>query len=356
MEKYLTYLTEDFAADESFQQWVFKENKEAEVFWGKFLEKYPEKQASIKEAITLLRSLVPNKHAEKYAQETQEAIARLQANLRNQKQTVLTVTRNTEKRKVLALSTQQARRIAAGLLVLFTLSALVYFIISNYLGNTTYQTAYGEIQNLTLPDGSKVTLNSNSTLTFAKNWEKGRNREVWLKGEAFFEVEKRIDKERKGLVKFTVHSANVDVEVVGTQFNVWNRQNQVAVVLNEGKVKLNIKGENSEIQTVEMLPNEIVEVFADKQIFTKKKVKTELYTSWKAQEFVFENTPLAEVALKIEEVYGLKVRFQDKQMAKETLTGIIPCKNETLFFDVLSTALDIKIERRNKEVIFSRKK
>jgi ferric-dicitrate binding protein FerR (iron transport regulator) len=355
MEKYLTYLTEDFAADESFQRWVFKESKDADIFWENFLAKYPEKQAQIEEATALLRSLLPNKNAEKYAQETQEAIARLQTSLRKQKQPILTITRNTEKRKVFALSTQ-ARRIAAGLLVLFTLSTLAYFLISNYLGNTTYQTAYGETQNLTLPDGSKVTLNSNSTLTFAKNWEQGKNREVWLNGEAFFEVEKQANAEKKGLVKFTVHSANVDVEVVGTQFNVWNRQNQVAVVLNEGKVKLNIKVENKPTQTVEMLPNEIVEVLADKQTFTKKKVKTELYTSWKAQEFVFENTPLAEVASKIEEVYGLKVKFQDKKMAKETLTGVIPCKNEALFFEVLSTALDIKIEKRDKEVIFSRKR
>lgn len=355
MEKYLTYLTEDFAADESFQRWVFKESKDADVFWENFLAKYPEKQAQIEEAATLLRSLLPNKNAEKYAQETQEAIARLQTSLGKQKQPVLTVTRNTQKRKVFALSTQ-VRRIAASLLVLFTLSALAYFFISNYLGNITYQTAYGETQKLTLPDGSKVTLNSNSTLTFAKNWEQGKSREVWLSGEAFFEVEKQVNTESKGLVKFTVHSANVDVEVVGTQFNVWNRQNQVAVVLNEGKVKLNIKGENKPTQIVEMLPNEIVEVLANQQTFTKKKVKTELYTSWKTQEFVFENTPLSEVASKIEEMYGLKVKFQDKSMAKETLTGVIPCKNEALFFEVLSTALDIKIEKRNKEVIFLRKR
>jgi ferric-dicitrate binding protein FerR (iron transport regulator) len=356
MEKYLTYQIEELAADESFQQWMLKENKDAENFWDNFVQKYPEKQADIQAAQNLLRALTSNKQVEKYAKETQEAIAQFQASLSKQKQTPLKVHKNTDKRNTISFLSSM-RRIAAGLLILLTLGTLAYFIIDNYFGSHTYQTTYGETQVITLPDGSKVTLNSNSILEFPKNWEKNANREVWLSGEAFFEVKKQENIEKQGLTKFIVHSANVDVEVLGTQFNVWNRKSQVAVVLNEGKVKLNIKDENKQVKTVDMLPNERVEVANAKGTFTKIQVKPQIYTSWQAtKEFIFENTPLTRVAEKIEEVYGLRVKFQDKKMESETLTGTLSCKNEKLFFQVLSVALDVKIEKKGKEVVFSRKK
>lgn len=357
MEKYLTYKVEDFVADESFQRWVLGEDKAVASIWGQFVTQYPEKQSEINEAKRLLNALVPNKQAGKYVHETQAAITLFQANLQIQKP-VFEVAKNERPIKTKALTfPARLRRIAAGLVILFTLGALAYFLTNTYLANSTYETAYGQTQKINLPDGSVVTLNSNSHLRVPNTWEAGEAREVWLDGEAFFEVQKQKNGEKQGLIKFIVHSANVDVEVLGTQFNVWNRRNNVAVVLNEGRVKLNIKGKDTPTQIVEMLPNEMVEISDNQVSFTKKQIKTKLYTSWKAQEFVFESTPLAEVAKKIEDVYGLKVTFQDTKMSSETITGVIPCKNEQLFFDVLSTTLDIKITKKekDKEVVFSRK-
>jgi ferric-dicitrate binding protein FerR (iron transport regulator) len=302
--------------------------------------------------------LVPNKQADQYAQETQAAVQLLQASLHAKKPIFhITKSENTSKTKPISFPVR-LRQIAASLVILIAVSILAYSLINSYLTTVIYQTDYGKTQKITLPDGSIVTLNSNSSLRVPKSWEQGEAREVWLNGEAFFEVQKQENGEKQSLTKFTVHSANVDIEVLGTQFNVWNRKNHVAVVLNEGKVKLSIKGKNTPTQTVEMLPNDIVEVANNQVNFTKKQVKTRLYTSWKAQEFVFENTSLADVAQKIEEVYGLKVTFQNKKMELETITGVIPCKSEQLFFDVLSTTLGMKIikKEQSKEVMFSREK
>src|SRR5690606_15777064 len=94
-------------------------------------------------------------------------------------------------------------------------------------------TGYGETRKINLPDGSLVVLNANSELKYESNWQQAPMREVWLQGEAFFEVVKTTEEKQ-----FIVHTGSLDVEVLGTQFNVHNRHQKVQVVLSSGKVKL----------------------------------------------------------------------------------------------------------------------
>ncbi len=97
----------------------------------------------------------------------------------------------------------------------------------------TYRTGAGETKNLLLADHSRVTLNANTSLKVSRNWFSGDRREVWLTGEAFFNIQKTPDRQR-----FTVHTATLTVEVLGTKFNVTDRRRKTRVVLQEGKVKV----------------------------------------------------------------------------------------------------------------------
>jgi ferric-dicitrate binding protein FerR (iron transport regulator) len=350
MDKYINYQAEDFAIDEFFQKWVSKEDQSATVFWEKFIASYPEKISEIQEAIHLLQSLKPSKSLQDYEKETNEAINRFQLSIQREKNL------GHKPSSFNHSFSNNLRKIAASLLILSIIGFAGYLLYQNYFAFETYQTAFGETRKITLPDGSLVTLNSNSSLTLNNNWQDAEKREVWLSGEAFFSVKKVQSSQTSQKIKFVVHSENVDVEVLGTQFNVWSRQAKVAVVLNEGKIQLKIKNQSQNVQTVAMLPNERVEVQQNEFTFAKKQVNPELYTSWQAQELTFDNTPLSQVAEKIEEIYGLKVKFQDAEMPHEVLTGVIPCKNEQHFFKILSVALNMKITKSNKkpEVIFSR--
>ena len=120
-----------------------------------------------------------------------------------------------------------------------SIALLIFFNPFQNTANQEFLTEVGEQQNLQLPDLSEVALNTVSHLTVdRKNWDKDRN--VVLEGEAFFKVEKGS--------KFTVQSNQGKVSVLGTQFNVYDREGLYAVECIEGKVKVDlVNGESYEL-------------------------------------------------------------------------------------------------------------
>jgi len=117
-----------------------------------------------------------------------------------------------------------------------------------------YATNRGEQQKITLPDESVVYLNERSTLAYTDNWSKGADREVRLQGEAYFQVEEKVYSGQK--VKFMVVTNDVTVEVVGTEFNVNDRQQGTQVFLNEGRVRLSLKNLG---EIINMVPGDMVQ-------------------------------------------------------------------------------------------------
>lgn len=245
-------------------------------------------------------------------------------------------------------------KIAATFTGLLLIASVTYY---NFFRIETirYETGYGETATFNLPDHSVVTLNANSALSYNTDWKQQTSREVWLNGEAFFHV-KKVDqgKESSLPAKFIVHTSQLNVEVLGTQFNVNERHGKTTVVLNSGKVKLN-SILNTEALVME--PGEYVELTANHQHFIKKVVDPEIYSSWKHQKLILDNTTLQEIAQVIEDYFGLDVIIEDQEAAQKSLTGSIPTNDLETFITVLSASTDveIKIERnklilRNKDV------
>lgn len=126
-----------------------------------------------------------------------------------------------EKPKLFTFS--NVMRIAA----ILTLLLASYYFIANYSVSTSTQLAHTEV--LQLPDNSRVTVNENSELRYKRfNW--GSDRQVTLKGEAYFEVEKGST--------FTVNTDLGSVTVLGTRFNVSTVGNDLAVSCYEGEVRV----------------------------------------------------------------------------------------------------------------------
>ncbi len=176
---------------------------------------------------------------------------------------------------------------------------LVGYLFINSL-DTTIETKIAEKQTFSLPDNSLVTLNANSLVNYnKKNWNE--NRELTLDGEAFFKV-------REGK-KFTVNTSQGKVYVIGTQFNVFARDNFFYINCYEGRVNVAFN------DTVVQLPaGNIIKIENNMLVLhTLTKVTT---SAWTTDESNFENATLATVLKEFERQYPINITTQNINVTK----------------------------------------
>lgn len=234
---------------------------------------------------------------------------------------------------------------AAVAFLILSLGSLTYFFLTHAGSVVSYATAFSETKRLTLPDGSVVTLNANSELRFINDWTEQQDREVWLEGEAFFNVQK---KPASGNAKFIVHTAQLDVEVLGTRFNVNNRRDETQVVLNAGKVKLNLEESANEIY---MVPGELVEYSKETKVYKKQKINPEVYTSWRKDLLMLDNRTLKDLAIILEDTYGYQIHFADSGIAEKRFTATIPSGHVEMLFPMLAESFNLEISKKKKHII-----
>jgi ferric-dicitrate binding protein FerR (iron transport regulator) len=177
------------------------------------------------------------------------------------------------------------------------------------------QTVSGETGTICLPDGSTVMLNANSRLIYYTPWKSDEPREVWLEGEGFFDVSNQPE---SGGAQFRVHLAEVQVEVLGTRFNVNSRRNRTQVVLEEGSVQLTHKEKEDVLQ---MVPGEMVE-YGENELFIRRKVDPNPFTAWVENRLIFDDTSLRTIGEMIMDRYGLNVEIiGSEDFARRTFSG-----------------------------------
>ncbi len=231
-------------------------------------------------------------------------------------------------------------RVAAVFIGLLVLAISYQLFFQN--NKVVLTTGYGEVATFYLPDNSKVILNGNSTLEYTP-WNTTENRQVILQGEAYFSV-KHTQNHQKFLVNVP---GKMQVEVLGTEFNVTSRRNNSRVVLNSGKVKLHIPVAKQEIV---MQPGEMVEIVPRTAKVAKTKVNPEKYSSWSSQLLVLDKTSLREIVAILEDTYGLQVTVADTSLLRHTFSGRVPKQDEEVLLLSLSKAFDLKITKDNKRL------
>jgi ferric-dicitrate binding protein FerR (iron transport regulator) len=234
--------------------------------------------------------------------------------------------------------------IAASILLLVSVAV---YLFSDNLFYDTYATSYGMTKNILLEDGSEVTLNANSVLKVPKNLLASESREVWLEGEGFFSIAKRPNH-----VRFLVHTDNLNVEVLGTKFNVSNRRGNTEVVLSEGSVRLTSDLQKEEQSVLYMKPGDMVTLSQRDTTFKRKVVAPAKYNAWQSNKLVFEDTPLNEVAQKLEDYYGVEIVIEDKTIANRLLTGTLPNNDLGIVLKSLSASHNLNIQREENQIIF----
>lgn len=208
----------------------------------------------------------------------------------------------------------------------------------------TYVTGQDQWKMVELPDGSSVKLNANSELNFAKYWHPGRDRQVWLRGEAFFEVERKPATN----AKFTVITDDLQVEVLGTSFNVNTRGDQTDVFLEEGRIKLNLDGHEETLS-----PGDFITYSSKNKSIIERKDKTTAatYASWKDGVLELKDRSVQEIIDKIEEIYSVEVQIQNPSILKEIKTLSVPKDKLEVAIPVLERIFGSKITQDGKQLI-----
>jgi transmembrane sensor len=202
------------------------------------------------------------------------------------------------------------------------------------------RTAEGETKQILLSDSSIVVLNSGSELYSNADYASGQ-REVFLTGNGFFKV-KKLASQRK----FVVHAKTLRVTVLGTQFNVNARTDQVSVDLTSGKVQVN---KNNDDKPAFLLPGNRLKLDADGGSFTREQIDISMYSAWIKGEWNFKNLTLQEIALLIKEYYNVDVLFKDKKKMNWQMTAVIPVNTLQGLLKVISATLDVEISQNSNK-------
>lgn len=170
----------------------------------------------------------------------------------------------------------------------------------------------GQQLSYTLPDGSLVSLNAASSISYHPYWW-SVSRELEFEGEAFFEVEKGSN--------FSVNSAQGVTEVLGTSFNINTRDEGYTVICKTGKVR--VSSTQSDAKVV-ITPNMIAELKANQQLLVKENIDLENYLGWREAKFIFTSVALDKVFQEIEIQYDVKIKNNVANPNQMKYTGNFP--------------------------------
>jgi len=346
-ENYLLFTTEDFVLDNAFISWVLNPRKEADLFWAEFLMNYPHKRTQVEEAAYIIKALKPVEE-EIPAGRLDDILNLLQSESHNQRRRIIfsvlkyaaiitgvigitgLLYLNSQKSDHFPLAKLNAEVIGQGKIILADGSSIGFdtketvisqtasgkLLINSDTVNTLAKATpvkatalnqviipYGKRSQVTLSDGTHIWLNSGSQLSYPTDFS-GNSREIYLSGEAIFDVAHDAEK------PFFVITKDIKIKVLGTRFNVsaYDNEPSVQTVLLEGKVTI---GKNAFLaKTMQMEPGERVVYNQESEDFAKDKVDVNYYTSWLYEYLIFENEPTPEVFRKLERYYNQTIVVQ----------------------------------------------
>ena len=197
---------------------------------------------------------------------------------------------------------------------------------------------YGQTKTVSLSDGTTVQLNAGSRLVFPAVFSE-KTRDVFLTGEGYFEVAKNK------LRPFIVRTEYIDVEVLGTKFDVsaYTEDARISTVLLEGKVKVSQK--NRLFSNIEHILNPGQGCFytVDKKESEIRNVDLNFYTSWKDGILYFKDISLSEITERLEKYYNETIEIDGKMLANTLVSGKLILSND--FIEVIQS-LSLTIEGR----------
>ena len=214
----------------------------------------------------------------------------------------------------------------------------VFFLLSSpivyqYYYFDTISAKIGQIEKIKLSDGSLVTLNSESNLTYNKNYNIS-NRSVNLIGEAYFDI-------NKSDIPFKISTDFGEVTVLGTSFNIRSREDGFEVGVNSGIVEVSHKQ-----SSIKLSKGQLIKVTSnfDKKVLSEKPYPN--YPDWMNQKFYCNSTTLKELSSEIERTFNIEIEFSKPELETITVTGVIDAPDlQTVLHTIsLLTQHEFKLE------------
>jgi transmembrane sensor len=329
---YQHFSVEDFINDPFFRGWVLRPDSDKDQYWEAYLVHYSSKSETLKQSRLLLLKLgLP------HYQLSDAGVTKLWDSI----QTAVLPKSQME------YFYKQAKfwYAAASILVIVGLVIGFWSLKPTLI---RHQTAFGQTEEITLPDSSTVILNSNSTLEYEDNWENQSAREIYIEGEAFFSVTHRTDDQ-----PFKVFTGKgVAVEVLGTEFNVYYRAENTQVILSSGAITLSFPMKEKEGKIL-MKPNELVEFKESKYI--RKEVNAANYVSWTKSVLNLDETSLSEMIQKAKDNYGILVQVADEKLLTQTASGSMPITDADAFMNQIAKIFNVEITKTKSQYFIKSK-
>ncbi|MDD7888087.1 FecR family protein [Flavivirga sp. 57AJ16] len=389
VKNYLDFTPEELASDTYFQNWVLQDDQMTNLFWEKWLSDNPEKQADVDLARKLIRQFTFKDY-----QASEEDFNEVWKNLKENQPRKPTFIKPSRKRRY---------AVTAAASVILLISVSVFFnkkepqssepvIVNNHIkagtdkailtlengadislekgqsyvtGNITSngeEIVYGTNREnskeiaynyltiptggqfkMTLSDGTKVWLNSESQLKYPVTFVDGESRQVELVyGEAYFDVSPST--EHKGS-KFKVLNQSQEIEVLGTEFNVkaYKDETNIYTTLVEGKIAINLESTNQVL-----FPNQQSNVNLKDNNIEVLSVDVYREIAWKDGVFSFKNKSLKDIMKILSRWYEIDVVFENKELEDITFNGALEKK---LSITNILSIIDINYDIHDKTVL-----
>jgi len=391
--KYIKFTTEEFMLDKEFVCWILSPDKKRDLFWQSFLEDYPEKGEQISNAALIIRSLRPieNEITERKLNSIFRTINIHKRSkiligtrwMRYAAGIALLITTGTllwlslRVNHSFPVEADNSTRLKGKVIfsngltwefetekTIITQTSSGKLTINNDtvdLNNSTTELAqrkdvenevamnqiiipYGKRSEITLADGTHIWLNSGSQLSYPSRF-KTNSREVYLTGEAFFDVTADANK------PFYVMTRDFKIKVLGTKFNVssYSEDRTIQTVLLKGKVSA---GKNKLFaETIDLYPGERIVYDKEVDSIAKEKVDVQLYTSWINGYLIFDNEPTIEVFKKLERYYNQRI-ISSGELSGNTFSGKLDLKDNIKdVLENISFASSVKVTEENGSFI-----
>ena len=204
----------------------------------------------------------------------------------------------------------------------------------------TISTLNNDKQTVQLPDGSTVKLNSGSAIEFPDKFI-GENREVKLEGEAFFSVTKNGK-------PFMITAENAKITVLGTEFNVWTRDEKTKVIVKEGRV--NVEQINEKNENVILSKDQKSVITKNSKPSPPENVNADYLLGWLNNKLVFNRTSLKEIAGELERFYDVKIVLDDKKLNDLSLTGSFDNQKVDSVLSMICLALNLEFTKTKESI------
>ncbi len=233
------------------------------------------------------------------------------------------------------------RRLAYTALIISMIGAIIFWYHQSIRSIETITTANSQHNEIRLSDGTTVYLNSATELSYPIKFT-GTTRLVRLSGEAFFDVAESDS-------QFIVQTPEGTVSVLGTRFNIWARNMQTRVIVEEGRVRLAADNVTGSV----ILTKDLISEISPYQPPTKPlSVRSEELLGWRSGKLVFRRTTLSEIAGEIGRYYDIDMTIENPELGTNTITGLfdrLPLNK--VLYSICST-LDIRYRYENGQYIF----